>query len=276
MHSKLILVEGIPGSGKSTFAQKIADCYSTRGQKTNLYTEGDYHPADLAWNARLPLEELENILAPYSVFRADIDKNTHIEDGYAIISYTHVTTGTPEFYKAMEDREVYDSRIPFPEFRELIHKRWLAFGTQAKAKDELTIFECAFLQNQVTELMLMQLADTETMKQYFNDLISTVLPLSPVLFYLSQTNVRETITRVAKQRVSEYGSWIDALIQYMENTPYGRKHGINGFDDVIRILEIRQQTELEIIRALPIRTHILENSSYGWDALWKKAESCLP
>ena len=67
-----------------------------------------------------------------------------------------------------------------------------------------------FLQNQVTELMLIQLADTETMKQYFNDLISTVLPLSPVLFYLSQTNVRETITRVAKQRVSEYGSWIDA------------------------------------------------------------------
>ena len=114
------------------------------------------------------------------------------------------------------------------------------------------------------------------MKQYFNDLISTVLPLSPVLFYLSQTNVRETITRVAKQRVSEYGSWIDALIQYMENTPYGRKHGINGFDDVIRTLEIRQQTELEIIRALPIRTHILENSSYDWDALWKKAESCLP
>lgn len=74
-------------------------------------------------------------------------------------------------------------------------------------------------------LLLIQLADTETMKQYFNDLISTVLPLSPVLFYLSQTNVRETITRVAKQRVSEYGSWIDALIQYMENTPYGRKHG---------------------------------------------------
>lgn len=37
MHSKLILVEGIPGSGKSTFAQKIADCYSTRGQK-QIYT----------------------------------------------------------------------------------------------------------------------------------------------------------------------------------------------------------------------------------------------
>ena len=91
MHSKLILVEGIPGSGKSTFAQKIADCYSTRGPKTNLYTEGDYHPADL-------------------------DKNIHIEDGYTTISYTHVTTGTPEFYKAMKDREVYDSRIRFPLF----------------------------------------------------------------------------------------------------------------------------------------------------------------
>ena len=112
MHSKLILVEGIPGSGKSTFAQKIADCYSTRGQKTNLYTEGDYHPADLAWNARLPLEELDNILAPYSAFRADIDKNTHIEDG----SYP-IPTSLPaplNFIKPWKTERYMTAGSPFP------------------------------------------------------------------------------------------------------------------------------------------------------------------
>ena len=70
---------------------------------------------------------------------------------------------------------------------------------------------------------------------------------------------------------------LEKIADYVTFIPVSYTHlDVYKRQDVIRILEIRQQTELEIIRALPIRTHILENSSYGWDALWKKAESCLP
>jgi len=42
------MVEGIPGSGKSTFAQKIEEFYTKHNLKANLYNEGSFHPADLA------------------------------------------------------------------------------------------------------------------------------------------------------------------------------------------------------------------------------------
>ena len=61
----------------------------------------------------------------------------------------------------------------------------------------------------------------------------------------------------------------------MENTPYGKKHGIRGFDGVIRVLEERQKAELEIIRSLPVPGIVLENSCYDWEDLWEELVSKL-
>jgi len=275
MKTKLIMIEGIPGSGKSTFAQRITDFYNNNGIKTNLYNEGGFHPADLAWNACIPVESLDNALAPYKSFRNEIDKNTHIEDDYAIISYTQVKTDDKTFFNAMETYEIYDNRVPFDVFNKLQLKRWGTFGRQAKEKNELTVFECALLQNHVSELMFYHLADIETLKIHTNSLLQTVAELSPSLIYLSQPNVRETIERVAEQRVYVYGKWIDRVINYSENTPYGKLHNIKGFDGAVQMFEERKRIELEIIKSLPINTIIFENPEYNWEALWEKIESFL-
>jgi hypothetical protein len=270
------MVEGIPGSGKSTFAKKTAEFYTKRGLRTNLYNEGDYHPADLAWNACIPIGKLESVLSPYADFRDEINKNIHIEDGYAIISYTQIKTENQTFYKDMESYEVYDNRVPFEVFETLHHKRWEAFGKYAKSKNELTVFECAFLQNHISQLMMWQLADVEIIIQHLNKLLQTVTELSPILVYLSQPDIRETIKRVAAERVSEYGSWLDGFISSLENTPYGKKHGLKGFDGAIKHLESRKSTELKVIETLLIETIVLENPNYDWDNLWTELEKKLP
>lgn len=47
MGAKLIIVEGLPGSGKSTTAQIIYDILKEKGISTEFYCEGNYnHPAD--------------------------------------------------------------------------------------------------------------------------------------------------------------------------------------------------------------------------------------
>jgi hypothetical protein len=270
------MIEGIPGSGKSTFAKRIASFYTERGLRTNLYNEGDYHPADLAWNACIPVEQLESVLVPYANFRDEINKNIHIEDGFAVVSYSKVKTDNETFFRDMESREVCDNRVPFEVFETLHRKRWEAFSKHAKSKDELTVFECAFLQNHIWQLMLWQLADIETIKQYFSKLIQTVTELSPVLVYLSQSDIRETVERVARQRVSEHGSWIDGFIGYTENTPYGKRHGLKGFDGLIELLETRKSTELKVIESLSIETIILENSNFDWDNQWTELKKKLP
>jgi len=275
MKTKLIMVEGIPGSGKSTFAQKIADFYVNHGLKVNLYNEGGFHPADLAWNACIPVKSLDDVLAPYESFRHQINKNIHLENDYAIVSYTQVKTENTDFYKDMESYEVYDKRVSFDIFNGLHRKRWETFNIQAKEKNELNIFECALFQNHVTELMLFHLADIDTIKTHINTMIQKVADLSPNLIYLSQPNVRETIERIAKQRIFEDGRWIDGVINFTENTPYGKLHGIKGFDGAVRIFEERKRIELEIINSLPVNAVVLENPDYDWETLWENVVSFL-
>ena len=84
--------QGIPGSGKTTFAKRIADFYIRRGVPTRLYLEGDSHPADLAWQACIPAEEADMVLAPYGAFREEIDRHTRYSEGYAVVAYTKVQT----------------------------------------------------------------------------------------------------------------------------------------------------------------------------------------
>ena len=48
MNHRLILIEGIPGSGKSTLSARLETWLKDQGIAARLYSEGDAHPADLA------------------------------------------------------------------------------------------------------------------------------------------------------------------------------------------------------------------------------------
>lgn len=276
METKLVMVEGIPGSGKTTFAKRIADYYTHRGVQTRLYLEGDSHPADLAWQACIPAEQADRILAPYAALRDDIDRHTRYSEGYAVVAYTKVQTDNYAFYQDMERFEACDNRASMDVYQDLHLKRWAAFGKESREQDELTVFECAFFQNHLSELMHFRLFDRDKMKPYFLELLRTVEQLNPVLVYLSQPDIRETVERVARQRVSEHGNWIDAFIQYSENSPYGKAHGIKGLDGAVRCLEERKRMERELLRVLPLQTILVENSDYNWETMWNTVEAELP
>lgn len=269
METKLILIEGIPGSGKSTIARKIAGWYEERSITVNLYIEGQSHPADLGWNACVPPTEYGDILRRYGELREDIEKHTVFEGDTAIVAYTQVKTGDRVFYDDMERYEVYDGRVTDEVFYNLHYGRWRAFAAAAAVKDELNIFECAFLQNHVNELVFWRNADEGEVIKHHNRLLEAVEALSPVLIYLSQPDIRETIGRIARERVSaEYGDWIDKCIAYCENSPYGKRNKINGYDGAIEFFLLRKRLEMKIIDQLPIPHAVIDNPDYDWDAVW--------
>ena len=276
MKTKLILVEGIPGSGKTTFAQKIAEWYRECGMAVNLYLEGQAHPADLGWNACVPIAQYDAMLEKYVPIRDEILANTVNEGDYAVIAYTQVKTDDGGFYKELESFEVYDGRVPDETFFRLHYDRWRSFGEKAANDDALNIFECAFMQNHVNELLFWRNADANEVFTHHNRLLDSVKQLSPVLIYLSQPDIRETILRVAKERVSPEGDrWIDHVITYCESSPYGKRHSIMGFDGAMEFFITRKKLEMAIIDQLPIPHIIIENADYDWDSVWVEIETYL-
>lgn len=271
MNTKLILIEGIPGSGKTTVAAKLAQYYRERGRQVNLYQEGQLHPADLGWIACVPAAQYDGVLKKYPLLRGKIKRNTAFEGDYALIAYTQLKSLGEAFHKEMEAFEVYDNRVPDETFFGLHYSRWRAFGERAIQSGALNIFECAFLQNHVNELLFWRGADEETVLAHHLRLIDSVRPLSPVLLYLSQPDMRETVLRAARER----DGWLDRVVAYCETCPYGKRHGIKGFDGAMELFALRGRVELSILGQLDIPHAVIENPSYDWDAVWAQITAYL-
>jgi hypothetical protein len=273
MKNRLILIEGIPGSGKTTIAGKLKDFLESIGCHTELYKEGDSHPADMAWIAYLSLDEYNALMGQYPEFQDRVRNQTKFEDGYALVAYTKLgfhpsENGMMDYFS---EHEVYDGKISLEIFRELHLNRWTQFGRNAD-KDSMAIFECSFLQNHINELMGYHDKDLSYVTSYLKELIDTVKGMNPKLVYLSQPDSYETIKRVAEKRLSpdkeRWPDWIDRVIEYVENCPYGQKHSLKGFDGAVRFFDDRKRMELDVIKRLPIETVVIENPDYNWDAVF--------
>lgn len=280
MKNKLILVEGIPGSGKSTISSKIANYLKEKGVNAKLFNEGDSHPADMAWNAYILMDEYKDLLKNNAKHESEIKKNSVLEEDYALVAYTKLNFGPEdkELAKFFESHEVSDGRSSLELFKKLHFKRWADFG-QNVDEDRVVIFECSYLQNHVNELMGAHNKDKEFITSYMLDLIKTVKHLNPKLIYLSQENIRETISRVSSERLSSnkevWPDWIDMVIKYVENSKYGQANNLKGFDGVIKFFEDRKKIELSVIDKLDIDKSIVLNTDYNWDEVFKDVLKAL-
>lgn len=239
---KNVFIEGIQGSGKSTLMNAISNSIS----ELHACREGDYSPVDLAWCTWMSGQEYETILEKYASIKDEIIKNTVREQEHYIISYTRIITDIPGFHKDLEHYEVYNGRKTLPELKEIIFTRFRNFTETGY------LFECNFFQNIIEDLILFHMLSDEEIVTFYRELFESVDTQSFLLLYLYTDRLEENIKIIQKERCDEAGNelWYQMMLQYMIHSPYGRKNGCSGFDDLINHFKHRQQLELTIIREI--------------------------
>lgn len=239
---KNIFIEGIQGMGKSTLLQAIAqNCPGL-----HICQEGDYSPLELAWCTWMTEAEYSGILERYSALRTEIQKNTFREGGHYIITYTRILTDIPGFHKDLEQYEIYNGRKPLAEMEEIILSRYRRFSGTGY------LSECAFLQNITEDMILFHCLEDDEILDFYRWLYATVQKEHFLLFYLYDEDIAENIRIIREERSDSNGNqqWYPLMLQYLINSPYGKKHGYKGFADLISHLKHRQQLELRIIKEI--------------------------
>lgn len=235
-----IFIEGLQGTGKTTLLRTLARKYP----QYRAYYEGDITPVELAWCSYMKPGDFEKILEKYAYCKEEILAKTVQEDGVYITAYTQVLAEKREFYEEMEQYEIYNGRVPFDRFREIIMKRYSAL------EPGNNLFECSFFQNSIESMLLFYQMCEEEILDFYREAYATLKDKGFHLIYLDSDKIRENLEQIRRERTDAEGNemWYPLMINYLKESPYGKENRCRDMDDLVAYLEKRRQLELRIIK----------------------------
>lgn len=260
---ELILLEGLPGSGKTTFAKRLSEYLSDKNIPNIFYMEGDLHPVDLAWIAILSKDEFKDIIQKYPGLKAEIFKYAFLQDNRYLLPYTKIKIDedTKDFYPYMSHYEIYQEEN-LDKFFEEHKKRWLRFIEERKGNEFTYIFECVFLQNHINEIMLKNNLPEKEVIKYFLRFAELLKGIKVKLFYINQLDVKTRLDEIIEQRRSTskelYRDWIDHVIDYLASGKYAKSKGYLNYNGALKFFSDRKKLELKIIDELPFDVKIID------------------
>lgn len=266
MITKLILVEGLPGSGKSTTAQLILEILTEMNIEAQLFKEGNLdHPADYDGVAYFTQSEFEGLLSSAEQFRDLLNARVSIQGNDYFLPYRKIENELGlKFPDALSStiskNDIYE--LPLNHNMELVADKWRKFTKSALNNQKVYIFECCFMQNPVTASMIKDGSPKEKVINYVINLANIITCLNPLLIYIEQNNLEFSFTKAVKERPKE---WSDGFINYYTNQGYGKEHGYTGLDGTIQVLKARAELEHEILDMLEIKKVSINNSSYDFN-----------
>lgn len=276
MAIKLIIVEGLPGSGKSTTAQQVFDILTTKGINSELYSEGNFnHPADFDGIAYFNNEEF-NILVKNNSESNDILNKVKIKylNGY-LIPYRKAVeeqqiTFEKKLFSDITKNDIYE--LPIELHIELILSRWNDFTKNYLNRDKVVIFECCFIQNPITVTMIKNNCHKDITKSYINNLTNIIMKLEPLLIYVEQGCIKESFMKAIAERPKE---WIEGFTDYYTKQGYGLDNNLKGIEGVIEVLKVRSNFEKEIYDSLNITKYKIDNSAFDLELLKERINSII-
>lgn len=253
-------IEGIQGAGKSTLVGRLASHFP----KYRVYREDDYNPVELAWCAYMTEQQYESVLAKYDSLRKEIIANTHTEDDRRIVTYTRIITDVPGFHKDLEQYEIYNNRMDRAQFEEII------LGRYARWDDDRSIFECSMFQNILENQILFYEMTDEEIVAFFLRLKAVLAGRDFRILYLEADDIAESLQVIRKERVDANGNemWFPLMVGFLEDSPHGRRHGLKGFDGLVKHMEHRKAVEKRVLREVfPEQAVILRSKNYDLEAV---------
>jgi adenylate kinase family enzyme len=270
IENKLIIVEGLPGFGKTTAAKIIKNILDDFEIENELFLEGNLdHPADYDKVTHFNIKEYKKLLSDYPEYKSFIKKITEKINEDFFIHYhkqksKYQDDFSDEIYEIISKNDVYE--LPFKKNKRLIVNNWNKFSKTASSENKVYIFECCFIQNPVTVSLI---RDNKNFKETFNyitELLDVVRNLNPILFYIDQEDLDFTFKKIVNERSQE---WLVSFIDYYTKQGYGLDNNLTGLKGALEVFKYRYSIENKIFKKLKMNKNIINNTGYNKKQLKK-------
>ncbi len=244
-NTKLIMLEGLPGTGKSTNSDFLRMQLQLNGKLTKWIHEVEKpHPVLFFNEASLTYDEYksfldihphcEQILNQITVFR----KNT-IGIDLVELEWNYMKSIGDQAFQYLQKFDVWN--FPLDKQVEISLEKWAYFTEKALEQGDIYILDSSIFQFQIFTFLLKNAPYSE-LQNFIQKLISIVKPLNPSLIYLCRDNVNDTISFLEELRGIHF---MERIWERDKDEPYysdkqkgaeGHKQFLKEYSDVAKRL----------------------------------------
>jgi len=269
---KIILVEGLPNSGKTTTLSIVKDFLKKKFLKTKVLYEDDLdNMLDNHCNAYLTNEEFKEFLKKHKPIEKELLKiREEFSNGYIIRYWKNKNVLTDEAFKELESFDFYN--LPLEDHFELVDLMWNKFLRSIKKDDYIYVVECALIQNPMHVSVVRDNKKPEFFYERVLNIQSKLSNFNHLVLYISHNDIKNVLLNNSKRSIG----WNEAILyQYTKGNQFGISRKLTGFEGLQSAYEELLNIQLNAVEQLNENKIIITNDSYDLNEFSMKIENKL-
>lgn len=260
--TKLILVEGLPGSGKSTKSREIQHKLLNSGYKVCYLKEHDIlNKIDITRKAFLSYDEYKRMLNQcnnivletkckydFEDIKQKVEKYTNLYNDMYVVSYSQIEFDDINLNKVISSlykKEKCNGNCTFDEYKKIMYDLWNRF---VKDLDENTIYiiDGGFLHNPLFDIIAHYNLSENDIYDFYEGLNNIIKSIDLKMIYIDMDSIENTI----KSRRSK--TWLNQFSKWIENSNYGKIRNLSETNEIVEFCKLKMNIEKKIIEHLNI------------------------
>jgi hypothetical protein len=210
---KLILVEGLPGTGKTTAAQMLSKHLTSKGEDViTLFEDDEEIPGNFYATAGIPV----NIFEAYRTRHpeaSDTDFGTLIHTkNYVFLRLDRCESFIADAFGQWDMGDELNKEISVAEYISCALERWDNWVEANLDNDNIIIIDSGFMQNPINEMLFRKATDDEV-ALFIKSIAKMLMRLNPICFYLKRDSAEAATTFAKQAKGSDWAARVDAMLQ---------------------------------------------------------------
>lgn len=255
---QLILIEGLPGTGKTSTAHKLFAHLTSQGEDASVFFEDD---------ERIPSNFYEKAGVPRKEYRSFRTQHPHVGDAQcAVVADTNnfifvrldrCSDQVAAAFRRWNMGDEFNQQLSVSEYTFCALEYLEHWVSAQRDHHDTIIMDSAFLQNPINELIFRKASDDE-IRSFILSMAERLRPLNPLCLYLKRQSAAVAIAFAKRAKGPKWSARIDALLD------------AGGCPDMFA-----RRFELEL-SLLPHVTHVVCSiEDDDWSDVDRQIESCF-
>ena len=237
MRNRLILLEGLPGTGKSTNSFKLYEQLILNGKKVHwIHEVSQPHPVLFFTESCMTHEEYRKFKLKHPEPAELLDEVAEVRKTTVGIDQETVSRRCPEahkqaWYQELMQYDAFPASLDRYELQAL--EKWEAFaGNAVKDEDAIFILDSSLFQYQIFTYLL-KAVPYKRLEAFVQKIEERIKPLNPLLIYLYRAHTEDSIAYLKEQRGEQdlVSTW-----ERDKGEPYyhGKQKDVTAFYDFLK------------------------------------------